>query len=107
MLKATRLLPDGSQTDRHIRNGRRAITIPSKHSQSHSYKLKSLRTERPPAGAEGVGWHRYVITYGDNTIVGHRQGDTRSVTLAIEEIVLHLNKRRVGTFSYWNRKIPT
>ena len=72
--------------------------MPSTHSQSHSYKLKSIRTERPPAGAEGVGWHRYVITQGGNTIVGHRQGSTSSVTLAVEEIVLHLNERQLGKF---------
>jgi len=98
MVKATRLLPDGSQTDRHSRNGRRAITMPSTHSQSHSYKLKSVRTECPPSGAEGVGWHRYVITQGDNTIVGHRQGSTSGVTLAVEEIVLRLNERQLGNF---------
>ncbi len=63
------------------------------------FKLKSIRTERPPAGAEGIGWHRYVITQGDNTIVGHRQGSTRSVTLAVEKIVLYVNERRVGNFS--------
>ncbi len=61
------------------------------------FKLKAIRKERTPAGAEGVGWHRYVITQGDNTIVGHRQGSTRSVALAVEEIVLQLNERRVGT----------
>ncbi len=33
MLKATRLLPDGSQTARHSRNGRRAITMPIKRSK--------------------------------------------------------------------------
>ena len=63
------------------------------------FKLKSIRTERPPAGAEGVGWHRYVITQGDNTIVGHRQGSTSSVRLAVEDIVLHLDERRLGKFS--------
>ncbi len=63
------------------------------------FKLSSVLKEEPPTGAEGIGWHRYVITQGDNTIVGHRQGSTRSVTLAIEEIVLHLNERWVGTFS--------
>ncbi len=62
------------------------------------FKLKSIRTERPPAGAEGIGWHRYVITQGDNTIVGHRQGNTSSVRLAVEGIVLHLNERRVRIF---------
>jgi len=62
--------------------------------EGEPFKLKSIRTERPPAGAEGVGWHRYVITQGENTIVGHRQGSTRTVTLAVEEIVLHLNERQ-------------
>ena len=62
------------------------------------FKLKSIRKEQSPAGAEGIDWHCYVITQGDNTIVGHRQGSTRTVTLAIEEIVLHLNERRVRIF---------
>ncbi len=64
------------------------------------FKLSSVLKEEPPAGAEGIGWHCYVITQGDNTIVGHRQGSTRSVTLAIEEIVLHLNERRVRYSSH-------
>ncbi len=59
------------------------------------FKLKSIRKERSPAGAEGIDWHCYVITQGDNTIVGHRQGGTSSVRLAVEGIVLHLNERRV------------
>ncbi len=62
------------------------------------FKLKSIRKEQSPVGAEGIGWHRYVITQGDNTIVGHRQGSTSSVRLAIEGVVLHLNERRVRTF---------
>ncbi len=66
--------------------------------QGEPFKLKSIRTERPPAGAEGIDWHRYVITQGSNTIVGHRQGSTSSVKLAVEEIVVHLNERRVGNF---------
>ncbi len=63
------------------------------------FMLSSVLKEEPPAGAEGIGWRRYVITQGGNTIVGHRQGSTRSVTLAVEEIVLHLNERRVGNIS--------
>ncbi len=62
------------------------------------FKLKSIRKERSVAGAEGIDWHCYVITQGDNTIVGHRQGTTSSVTLAVEEILLHLNERRVRIF---------
>ncbi len=62
------------------------------------FKLSSVLKEQSPAGAEGIGWHRYVITQGNNTIVGHRKGSTRGVTLAVEEIVLHLNERRVRIF---------
>ncbi len=67
--------------------------------KSEPFKLNSVRKERPPAGAEGIDWHRYVIAQGDNTIVGHRQGSTSSVRLAAEGIVLHLNERRVGKLS--------
>ncbi len=70
------------------------------------FKLSSVLKEGPPAGAEGIDWHRYVITQGDNTIVGHRQGSTRGVTLAIEEIVLHLNERRVRYSSHTVVKPP-
>ncbi len=67
--------------------------------KSKPFKLTSIRKERPPAGAEGIDWHRYVITQGSNTIVGHRQGSTSSVRLAVEEIIVHLNERRVGKLS--------
>ena len=66
--------------------------------QGEPFKLKSIRKERTPARAEGIDWHCYVITQGGNTIVGHRQGSTSSVTLAVEEIVVHLNERRGGNF---------
>ncbi len=62
------------------------------------FMLSSVLKEEPPAEAEGIDWHRYVITQGDNTIVGHRQGSTSSVRLAVEGVVLHLNERRVRIF---------
>ena len=68
--------------------------------EGEPFKLDSIRKEQPPAGVEGVGWHRYVITQANSTIVGHRQGSTSSVTRAVEEIVLHLNERRIGNFSW-------
>ena len=67
--------------------------------EGEPFTLKSIRKEQPPAGAEGLGWHRYVITQGGNTIVGHRQGSTNSVTIAVKDIVLRLNERRAGSFS--------
>ncbi len=75
--------------------------------QGEPFKLKSIRKEQSPAGAEGIDWHCYVITQGDNTIVGHRQGSTNNVTLAIEEIVLHLNERRVRYSSHTAVRAPS
>ncbi len=75
--------------------------------KSKPFKLTSIRKERPPAGAEGIDWHCYVITQGVNTIVGHRQGSTNNVTLAIEEIVLHLNERRVRYSSHTAVRAPS
>ncbi len=43
MLKATRPPPDGSQTDRHNRNGRRAITMPSKRSKEANLPIPSRK----------------------------------------------------------------
>ncbi len=62
------------------------------------FKLTSILKEATPAGAERIGWHRYVITQGRNTIVGHAQGSANSVRLAVGEIVVHLNERRFGKF---------
>ena len=63
--------------------------------QSEPFKLTSIVKEEPPVEAEGIGWHRYVITQGKNTIVGHRQGSLESVTTAVEEILVQLNRRRL------------
>ncbi len=71
------------------------------------FKLSSVWKEEAPAGAEGIGWHSYVIAQGDNSIVGHRQGSISSVTLAIEEIVLHLNERRVRYSSHTAVRAPS
>ena len=61
------------------------------------FELTSILEAEPPTGAEGNDWHRYVITQGDSTIVGYRQGTQRGVKLAVEEIVVQLNERRLGT----------
>lgn len=41
-------------------------------------------------------WYRYVISQGDKPIVGMRQGSKRSVKMAIDEVVLRMNERRLG-----------
>ncbi len=58
------------------------------------YKLKSILEEKAPTGTEGIGWHRYVITRGKNSIIGHRQCSLEGVTVAVEELLVQLNERR-------------
>ncbi len=61
------------------------------------YEVVSVRRAKPPPGAEGSNWHRYVIAFeGTNTIHGHRQGSLKAVTRAAEEIVAQLNERHLG-----------
>ncbi len=58
------------------------------------YEIVSVRRAKPPSGAEGSNWHRYVIAFeGTNTIHGCRQGVIKAVTREVEEIVAKLNER--------------
>ena len=61
----------------------------------HPYEIVSVRRAKPPPGAEGPDWHRYVIAQGSKTIHGYRQGNFKAVTSAVEEIVAQLNERRL------------
>jgi len=64
------------------------------------YQIVSVRRAKPPPGAEGSYWYRYVIAFeGTNTIHGCRQGGLKAVTMAVEEIVAQLNERHLGHFS--------
>ena len=63
--------------------------------QAEPFKAGPIMETEPPTGTEGSDWHRYVITQGGRTIVGYRRGSQRNVRLAIEEIVVQLNQRRL------------
>lgn len=60
------------------------------------YKIVSVEQAEAPSGADGPDWHCYVIAQGANTINGYRQGNVKSVTAAVEEIVAQLNERQLG-----------
>ena len=60
------------------------------------YEIVSIGPMEPPADLDGVNWHCYVIVQGNNTIRGYRQGNLKSVTQSVEEIVFRLNERRMG-----------
>ncbi len=60
------------------------------------YQIVSVQRAEPPPGGKGSNWYRYVIAYeGRNTIRGCRQGQLKTVTSAVEEIVAQLNERQL------------
>ena len=65
-------------------------------SVTRPYEIVSVRRAARPPGAEGSNWHHYVIAQGANVVQGYRQGNLKTVTLAVEEIVAQLNERRSG-----------
>lgn len=67
--------------------------------KTEPFKLIELREVAAPDGIESEDgtWYRYLISQGDKPIQGHRQGTLASVKEAVDEFVLRLNERRLGT----------
>ena len=64
--------------------------------KTQPFKIIELIKTDPPEADDEREWYRYVISQGDKPIVGMRQGSKRSVKMAIEEVVLRMNERRLG-----------
>ena len=64
--------------------------------KTQPFKIIELIKTDPPEADDEREWYRYVISQGDKPIVGLRQGSKRSVKMAIEEVVLRMNERRLG-----------
>ena len=60
------------------------------------YEIVSVEPTDPPLDMVGTGWHCYIIAQGKTTIRGYQQGNVKTVTSAVEEIVARLNERRYG-----------
>jgi len=60
------------------------------------FKIVSVTKSDGPAGTEQKDWYRYVISQGNDPIIGLRRGTKKSVVEAAEEIVFSLNERLVG-----------
>jgi len=56
------------------------------------YRLDSLAAAPAPRGCEGT-WQSYVISQGDNTIVGMRAGTTSEVAVVLSHYIERLNER--------------
>ena len=61
------------------------------------YRIVSVEPADAPGDLAGENWYQYVIDQGKNRICGYRQGSRQGVTQSIEELVLRLNERRLGT----------
>jgi hypothetical protein len=72
-----------------------AETVPGP-ARKEDYAVVSIAPSGSPRDMPGTDWHCYVITQGDNTIRGYRQGKIDSVTTFVAELVERLNERRLG-----------
>ncbi len=65
-------------------------------STDEDYAVVSVEPADPPGDLSGADWHCYIIEQGDNRIRGYKEGSTRAVRRAVEELVFRLNERRYG-----------
>ncbi|WP_455204349.1 hypothetical protein [Kaarinaea lacus] len=57
------------------------------------YSVVSVEKTKPPVGAEGDNWYRYVVARDDSQIVGSMRGSLQQVTTYAREFVDNLNNR--------------
>lgn len=60
------------------------------------FEFVELQQVEAPDGADDGRWYRYVISQGDQSIVGHRRGTKKKVRAAVNDIVQRMNERRMG-----------
>jgi len=70
--------------------------VPEDEMPDDAYLLVSISRARSPIDADDRNWHRYVISQGQNQIVGHRSGTPDEARRAVEELIVQLNSRRVA-----------
>ncbi len=74
----------------------KVLTMDASFWKTQPFKIIELTKTDPPEADDEREWYRYVISQGDKPIIGLRQGSKRSVKMAIEEVVLRMNERRLG-----------
>ena len=60
------------------------------------FEFVELEQVEPPDGSDEGRWYRYVISQGEQSIVGHRRGTKKKVREAVKDIVQRMNERRMG-----------
>lgn len=60
------------------------------------FEFVELEHVEAPDGSDDGRWYRYVISQGEQSIVGHRRGTKKKVRAAVRDIVQRMNERRMG-----------
>ncbi len=60
------------------------------------FEFVELEQVEAPDGSDDGRWYRYVISQGEQSIVGHRRGTKKKVRAAVKDIVERMNERRMG-----------
>jgi len=61
------------------------------------YRIISVESAEAPDNHEGGDWYCYTIGQGTNRIFGYRKGNLESIMQSVEELVVRLNERRIGS----------
>lgn len=61
------------------------------------YRIVLVEPAEAPDDLGGKNWYRYVIDQGENRIYGYRRGSRQEITKSIEELVMRVNERRIGS----------
>ena len=77
-------------------SNRKSSPLDASFWKKQPFEIIELIKADPPDIDDDREWYRYVISQGDKPITGLRQGNQLSVKVAIEEVVLRLNERRLN-----------
>ena len=69
---------------------------PKSQYKENPFELVDVITADAPDGGTGDRWCKYIITQGQNQIVGYSQGSLRRVKRDAKAKVEELNRRRYG-----------
>ena len=64
--------------------------------KSEPFKIIEVSKTESPDGESKGNWYRYVISQGNEPLIGVRKGSKKSVVDAANKVVMCLNQRRLG-----------
>lgn len=73
-------------------------------SDDKAYQVVAVEKIETPVGMDGENWYRYVIEFGNDTIVGNRRGTHTQVMQHANECAKSLSSRSVRVVSSWTSR---